>query len=296
MKAADLVEKFRYALDNKWGYIFGTAGDLWTKAKQTQKVNYMISHYGTEWEKNSEAKLDKYYRSAKDGGKWINHYVADCSGLFAWAFNKLGGYIAHGSNSIWKSYCSNKGNLVTGKRSDGKELLPGTAVFTDKNGDKTHIGLFIGSGKVIEAAGVDAGVCVSNVTAGKWKCWGELKKVEYEGGGGGGDEPEHLTIRRGSKGEAVKECQRLLAKLGYDLGSYGIDGDFGRATEAAVKKFQQEHGLTADGICGPKTWEALEKAEPSEKKYTVTITSLDLTQAKALCNNYPGSTYKEMIP
>ena len=295
MKAADLVEKFRYALDNKWGYIFGTAGDLWTKAKQTQKVNYMISHYGTEWEKNSEAKLDKYYRSAKDGEKWINHYVADCSGLFSWAFNKLGGYIAHGSNSIWKSYCSDRGNLVTGKRSDGKELLPGTAVFTDKNGDKTHIGLFIGNGKVIEAAGVDAGVCVSNVTAGKWKCWGELKKVEYEGGGGGGgDEPEHLTIRRGSKGEAVKECQRLLAKLGYDLGSYGIDGDFGRATEAAVKKFQQEHGLTADGICGPRTWEALEKAEPSEKKYTVTITGLDLTQAKALCNNYPGSTYKEM--
>ena len=83
MKAADLVEKFRYALDNKWGYIFGTAGDLWTKAKQTLKVNYMISHYGTEWEKNSEAKLDKYYRSAKDGGKWINHYVADCSGLFS---------------------------------------------------------------------------------------------------------------------------------------------------------------------------------------------------------------------
>ena len=295
MKAADLVEKFRYALDNGWGYIWGTAGILWTQARQKQKVDYMVNKYGTSWQKNSEAKNDTYYRSALDGGKWIGHYVADCSGLFSWAFNKLGGYIAHGSNSIWKSYCVDRGNLVNGKRSDGKALQPGTAVFTDKNGDKTHIGLFIGNGKVIEAAGVDAGVCVSNVTAGKWKCWGELKKVEYESSGGG-DEPEDLTIRRGSKGDSVKECQRLLQKLGYDLGSYGVDGDFGRATEAAVKKFQQEHGLTADGVCGPKTWEALLKAEPSEKKYMVTITGLDLTQAKALCNNYPGSTYKEMIP
>ena len=295
MKAADLVEKFRYALDNGWGYIWGTAGILWTQARQKQKVDYMVNKYGTSWQKNSEAKNDTYYRSALDGGKWIGHYVADCSGLFSWAFNKLGGYIAHGSNSIWKSYCVDRGNLVNGKRSDGKALQPGTAVFTDKNGDKTHIGLFIGNGKVIEAAGVDAGVCVSNVTAGKWKCWGELKKVEYESSGGG-DEPEYLTIRRGSKGDSVKECQRLLQKLGYDLGSYGVDGDFGRATEAAVKKFQQEHGLTADGVCGPKTWEALLKAEPSEKKYMVTITGLDLTQAKALCNNYPGSTYKEMIP
>ena len=302
MKANELVEKFRYALDNGWGYIWGQSGDLWTESKQKQKVNYMVTKYGTNWKINSEAKEDNYYSSALYGSKWIGKNVTDCSGLFYWAFKKLGGYIAHGSNSIWKQYCSAQGNLNAGKRTDGKTLLPGTAVFVDKNGNKSHIGLYVGNGKVIEAQGTQAGVVVSNVTAGKWKCWGELKKVDYDGSSDPGYDPgpvEHLTIRRGSKGDAVKECQKMLQKLGYDLGPCGIDSDYGRATEAAVKEFQRDHNLTQDGICGPKTWDALEKAYNSqqpvkEKEYQVTVTGLTLTQAQALCNNYPGSTYKEM--
>jgi putative chitinase len=57
------------------------------------------------------------------------------------------------------------------------------------------------------------------------------------------------TLRRGSKGEAVKKMQ---AKLGLTA-----DGDFGPGTEAAVKKWQAANGLTADGIVGPKTLAAL---------------------------------------
>jgi putative chitinase len=53
------------------------------------------------------------------------------------------------------------------------------------------------------------------------------------------------TLRRGSKGEAVK---RMQAKLGL-----AADGDFGPGTEAALKKWQAENGLTADGVVGPKT-------------------------------------------
>jgi putative chitinase len=53
------------------------------------------------------------------------------------------------------------------------------------------------------------------------------------------------TLRRGSKGEAVKKMQ---AKLGLKA-----DGDFGPGTEAALKKWQAANGLTADGVAGPKT-------------------------------------------
>jgi putative chitinase len=53
------------------------------------------------------------------------------------------------------------------------------------------------------------------------------------------------TLRRGSKGEAVKKMQ---AKLGLTA-----DGDFGPGTEAALKKWQSANGLTADGVAGPKT-------------------------------------------
>ena len=304
ISTAALIEKFQYALDNHWGYIWGQAGILWTAAKQKQKVDYMVNKYGTSWKKNSEAKEDNYYRAALIGDKWIGHYVADCSGLFRWAMDQFKIYIAHGSNSIWKSYCTNKGLLSGGKRTDGMELLPGTAVFTDKNGDKTHIGLYIGGWKVIEASGTDAGVCMSNVSATKWKCWGELKNVDYERQGIG--EPAYIerpgtvwrpTIRRGNKGEDVKYIQTILYNLGYNLGKYGIDGDFGSATEAAVKEFQRDNGLNADGVVGPLTYEALEKAskkpESIEKYYTVCIHHLDKTQADALRNNYPGATVTE---
>ena len=70
-------------------------------------------------------------------------------------------------------------------------------------------------------------------------------------------DPVYTTLRRGSKGDAVRECQGILARLGYDLGRCGIDGDFGKCTEAAVRKYQKERGLTVDGIVGPKTCAAI---------------------------------------
>ena len=301
IKTGDLIGKFRYALDNRWGYIYATAGILWTQAKQKQKVDYMVSKYGTSWQKNSEAKEDNYYKAALYGSKWIGSYVADCSGLFAWAFKQLGGSIAHGSNSIYDRYCSSKGKITDAVR---KSIEPGTAVFVDKNGDKTHIGLYVGGGKVIEAAGTQAGVCTSNLTAGKWTYWGKLKGVDYTETESDPDVPvisTKPTIRKGDKGQYVHDAQTILYNLGYDLGSYGIDGDFGSATEKAVKEFQRDHNLTADGIVGRYTWDALQKAqeglqkpsEPTDKHYTVCIHHLDKTQADALLNSYPGSTVTE---
>lgn len=63
------------------------------------------------------------------------------------------------------------------------------------------------------------------------------------------------TVKKGSKGEAVKGLQNALKARSYDLGA--VDGVFGPATEEAVKQFQRDAGLDDDGIAGPKTWEAL---------------------------------------
>ena len=64
-------------------------------------------------------------------------------------------------------------------------------------------------------------------------------------------------LKKGCKGDAVKAMQILLAGNGCKCGSSGADGDFGPATESALKKFQGEKNLAADGICGPATWAAL---------------------------------------
>lgn len=296
IKSADLIEKFRYALDNHWGYIWGSAGTLWTKAKQQQKIDYMVGKFGTTWQKNSEAKSDNYYNAALYGEKWIGHYVADCSGLFAWAYSKLGGSIAHGSNSIYDRYCSEKGKLTDEKR---KSILPGTAVFTGDAKQHGHIGLYVGNGKVIEASGTQAGVCVSNLTASKWTFYGYLKDVSYSSENApilpstpSDDKILYPTLKRGNKGEKVAILQQLLIDRGYKLPRYGTDGDFGAETEAAVRQFQKDHGLKVDGIAGEKTWASLMGEAPAPVvKYTVVLKGITESQLDQLKKQFTDISY-----
>ena len=73
-----LIAKFKQALKEGWGYIWGTAGEKWTSAKQK------------ELGKTTDADRAQ---GRQYGSKWIGKTVADCSGLFSWAFRQLGGYI-----------------------------------------------------------------------------------------------------------------------------------------------------------------------------------------------------------
>ena len=289
-----LIDKFRQALSEKWGYIWGTAGESWTAAKQK------------ELEKTTDADRAQ---GRQYGSKWIGHKVADCSGLFSWAFKQLGGYMYHGSDTMYRKYCTDKGELKKGKRTDGATLKPGTAVFVWNGKKYSHVGLFVGGDTVIEAMGTINGVTTSKVTAGKWTHWGELTGVLYENAESAVSENSDpvqvqpagkAMLRKGSKGDAVRELQTMLLKLGYDLGPCGIDGDFGKATEAAVRNFQSDHRLAVDGVVGKNTWSELEKsvnaisAKPVEASYRVIISGLDLTQAQALVNNYPGNSVMEV--
>src|SRR5574340_768330 len=64
-------------------------------------------------------------------------------------------------------------------------------------------------------------------------------------------------ITQGDRGPAVEDVQKRLLVLGFDLGSTGVDGVFWGVTLAAVRAFQQERGLSEDGIVGDETWAAL---------------------------------------
>ena len=65
------------------------------------------------------------------------------------------------------------------------------------------------------------------------------------------------VLKRGCTGDDVKWLQAALTLLGYPL---DIDGIFGPATEAAVMQFQQDHGLTVDGMVGSQTRTAILEA------------------------------------
>lgn len=62
-------------------------------------------------------------------------------------------------------------------------------------------------------------------------------------------------LRQGATGGEVKEVQRRLKRWGYYNGS--VDGVFGAATKKAVISFQKKNGLTADGVVGKATYQAL---------------------------------------
>ncbi|WP_345035713.1 peptidoglycan-binding protein [Streptomyces sannanensis] len=63
-----------------------------------------------------------------------------------------------------------------------------------------------------------------------------------------------VTVQNGSSGSAAKAAQTQLNRYGYGL---AVDGAFGTASVNAAKNFQSKHGLTADGVVGAATWNAL---------------------------------------
>jgi len=64
------------------------------------------------------------------------------------------------------------------------------------------------------------------------------------------------TVRKGDTGSDVKYCQQLLTASGFPCSA---DGVFGTGTDKALRSFQSDANLVADGICGANTWSALER-------------------------------------
>ena len=101
--------------------------------------------------------------------------------------------------------------------------------------------------------------------------------------------PTPLTMRLGFQGEAVRTVQRRLKELGYYTGS--IDGDFGEATDKAVKAFQKANGLAADGKVGENTLKKLnDKNAKTAKQANATATPKKTARATRTATPRPKAT------
>lgn len=248
----DVVNSAYIPYREKAGYIWGYSGGVWTAEAQKAATRDMTVKYGS---------------------RWIGRRCWDCSGLWVWIFKLYGMSIYHGSNTIWKQYCTAKGEIKNGRKESGEAILPGSAVFLYRKADNNrhHIGVYVGNGRVIEAKGTINGVVMSDIS--KWDEWGEIKGVDYTG--------EVVidvatTIRAGCKGDAVKRLQEQLNMLGFNCGE--ADGSFGNKTLQAVKEFQQYNMLKVDGIVGEETQEALDKQThmiyPSYEEYNDSLVEI----------------------
>lgn len=83
------------------------------------------------------------------------------------------------------------------------------------------------------------------------------KKTETANNQKGMIEVNVSVLKKGAKGNQVKALQTLLIGYGYSCGGYGADGDFGDATDKAVRAYQKAKGLDVDGIVGSATWNSL---------------------------------------
>ncbi len=122
-----------------------------------------------------------------------------------------------------------------------------TGEFVELEGSKyTEQSEYLGAGDILVTR--TSGHTVVVLTSGK-KYEGTIAPKVYALG-------ERIT-RNGDAGPDVKIMQAYLIELGYDLGKWGDDGDFGDMTELAVREFQDAAGVEVDGEYGPITHAAL---------------------------------------
>lgn len=99
----------------------------------------------------------------------------------------------------------------------------------------------------------------------------------------------YSNLSRGSKGESVRKMQQSLINAGYDVGSSGADGNYGPATESAVRRYQKNNGLSVDGIAGNNTLGKLYGTNSTSSK---TTSSSKTTTTKSAVPTYNPASDK----
>lgn len=258
LKLNEFVRFLGECADRHDGYIMGAVGQ---DPKELHAWYFNQYKDRTQYSAAQEAKALEWKETAER--------VWDCQGLTdGYLTEMLGVKINVRARNNYASWCGVKGSGTI----PGKRKVPGAAVFMDNGRYIHHVGFLerpveadkpTGDWWVVEARGVMHGVVRTRLNSRGWNKWGWMTKYfdysAYESDSTESKPQEYggRNLRRGSMGYDVKALQSDLISLNYDCGRWGADGEFGKATESALKAFQKDHALDDDGIAGPKTYAAL---------------------------------------
>jgi hypothetical protein len=220
-------------------YLKSRIGSIYVWGAQGQNVLAQTDPYGwiLAMEKNNEANAKRAYNLfLKRKSEGISPILAyDCSGLIVAFLLNVGILKADRTAAALYSMCDIK-------MDNPANLLPGDFVchYNSKKGYITHIGTYIGNGKVIEAKGRDYGVVETDLNNGyDWNRFGRLSALEpYLK-----DEPvEPMSLavcKPVLSGDAYAAMQEALNSLGYtdtDGNALTVDGKWGKRSRQAYDK------------------------------------------------------------
>jgi NlpC/P60 family/Putative peptidoglycan binding domain len=163
----------------------------------------------------------------------------DCSGLVQTAYRAAGVGLPRVSRHQYGA-----GRLVSLRSLRAGDLL----FYAKDTSDRRtiyHVGMYLGSGRMVEAPNRRAPVRIASM----WRP-GLLGKATRPAAGLRG----MLAVQQGERSHAVAAVQQRLAA---NRRCVAVDGEFGPQTRRALVAFQRDHGLTADGVVGASTWGAL---------------------------------------
>ena len=288
MPIADFVKELEAALNRKDGYIMGSTG-------QNPKKWSPTSWWFTQYNDNASQKAKALYWRENAERVW------DCNGMAEGIYKDFSGVnIDTKARYNYKQWCDPKGEGII----PPKRRVAGAAVFWGNSASDIHHVAYLykpvkanvpeGDWYLIEARGVMYGVVKTKLSSRNPNFWGWMTKYyEYSEVDYLEMDDEHLgagnfvPLKNGSEGNAVREMQANLIRLGYDCGKWGADGDFGDATEIAVRAFQKEKKLAVTGIFDAESLAAMEKALANLDKTVVNPTKVKIVGGNCYARSGP---------
>lgn len=159
----DLVKWAQMAYDNKWGYVWGSHGNVLT-ANELKKLEKTFGSHVTDKE--------EYIKS-----HWLGRRISDCVGLikgYGW-YDETSGTIKYGTNGMKDVTADGMFNAAVEKGPiSTMPDIPGIAVW-----HQGHIGVYIGNGYVIHAANTYDGVIKTPITSSGWTHWLKVPYINY---------------------------------------------------------------------------------------------------------------------
>ena len=224
--------------------------------------------------------IPEFYNGNKNGYAWCDVFVDWCF-VKAFGVEEAQKLLCQPDESAGAG-CTYSAKYYKNKGQFHKSPKAGDQIFFGTEGNVTHTGIVyqVDSEKVYTIEGNTSGasgevsngggVCKKSYSLSYNRIYG-YGRPAYDGETVTEDNPVEkapektdkaisVTVKqlsKGSMGAPVKALQTLLIGYGYSCGIAGVDGDFGAATDKAVRTYQKAKGLTVDGIVGAKTWAKL---------------------------------------